>query len=93
MNVVAGGRAEPVDGVVDSLLVEQGERPAVGQPVAVILPGVQPHARVFIPESQRARVVPGTAAIVYVDGLDDALDGRVRWVSGEAAFTPYYALT
>ena len=26
-------------------------------------------------------------------GLEAALDGRVRWVASEAAFTPYYALT
>ncbi|MFT5500412.1 MAG: HlyD family secretion protein [Woeseiaceae bacterium] len=83
----------PVAGVVDSLLIEQGERPGIGQPVAILLPGQQPHARVFILETQRAAVVPGTKALVYVDGIDEALDGEVRWVSSEAAFTPYYALT
>jgi HlyD family secretion protein len=30
---------------------------------------------------------------VHVDGRDDALNGVVRFVSAEAAFTPYYALT
>lgn len=83
----------PVAGIVDSLLVEQGERPGIGQPVAILLPGQQPHARVFVLESQRAAVVPGTKAIVYVDGINEAFDGEVRWVSSEAAFTPYYALT
>ena len=28
-----------------------------------------------------------------VNGLDDTLDGRVRWIASEAAFTPYFALT
>ncbi len=83
----------PVSGVVDSRLFELGERPAPDQPVAVLLSGTQPHARVYVPEEQRVHVVPGTAARVYVDGLESVLDGNVRWIASEAAFTPYYALT
>ncbi len=83
----------PVDGIVDSLLFEVGEKPKVGQPVAILLPGIQPYARVFVPESLRVHVAPGTRAIVHVDGLDAALEGRVRWVASEANFTPYFALT
>ena len=83
----------PVDGVADARLFEIGERPVPGQPVMVILGGPQVYARVFVPERARANVAAGTAARVHVDGLDTPLDGRVRWVSSEAAFTPYYALT
>ena len=83
----------PVDCVVDSLLFEVGERPAIGQPMAILLSGQQPYARVFVPEVTRVQVAPGTRARIFVDGLDEALDGRVRWVASEAAFTPYFALT
>ena len=83
----------PVDGIVDSRLLEVGERPAAGQPMMVLLAGEQPHARVFVPESLRVHVMPGTGARVYVDGLETPVDGRVRWVASEAAFTPYFALT
>ena len=83
----------PVDSVVDSLLFEVGERPAVGQPMAILLSGGQPHARVFVTESLRVQVMPGTRARIFVDGLEQPLDGRVRWVANEAAFTPYFALT
>jgi len=83
----------PVDGVFDSRLFEIGERPTIGQPVAVMLGGNQPYARIYVPEEQRARIRPGMAATVYVDGLPEPLAGRVRWVSSEAAFTPYFALT
>jgi HlyD family secretion protein len=83
----------PVDGVVDSLLFEPGERPAAGQPMAILLAGPQAYARVFVPEDLRVMVVPGVHAKVYVDGMSAALDGVVRWVASEAAFTPYYALT
>ena len=83
----------PVDGVLDSRLFELGETPAQGQPLMIVLGGTQPYARVFVPENLRARISPGTAALIYVDGIDEAIEGRVRWVSSEAAFTPYYALT
>ncbi|MCO4810929.1 MAG: HlyD family efflux transporter periplasmic adaptor subunit [Gammaproteobacteria bacterium] len=83
----------PVDGIVDSRLFELGERPAPGQPMVVMLSGAQPYARVYVPEPLRVRIAPGTRALIYIDGLDQAVDGQVRWVSSEAAFTPYYALT
>jgi len=83
----------PVDGIVDSRLFELGERPTPGQTLLVMLPGAQPHARVYVPEQLRVQVGVGTLAKIYVDGLNGAIDGRVRWVASEAAFTPYYALT
>lgn len=83
----------PVAGVADSRLFEVGERPAAGQPVLILLAGNQPHARVYVPERLRVRVTPGGKATVYVDGLDEPVMGTVRWVSSEAAFTPYEALT
>jgi HlyD family secretion protein len=83
----------PVDGIVDSRLFEAGEQPAIGQPVLIMLAGTQPYARVYIPESLRVQVKPGTGARVRVDGMSRVLDGRVRWVASEAAFTPYFALT
>jgi HlyD family secretion protein len=83
----------PVDGVMDSRLFEPGERPGQGQPVIILLAGSQPYARVFVPEVLRVRIKPGTEALIYVDGLGTPIDGRVRWVASEAAFTPYFALT
>jgi len=83
----------PVDGIVDSRLFELGERPAPGQTTLVMLPGDQPYARVYVPEQLRVHVGVGTPAKIYVDGLNEPVDGQVRWVASEAAFTPYYALT
>ena len=83
----------PVDGIFDSRLFEPGERPPAGQPVAVLLAGSQPYARVYVPERLRARVRPGTDARVAIDGTGTRLAGQVRWVAHEAAFTPYFALT
>lgn len=83
----------PADGVVDSILFEPGERPPPGQPVLIFLTGAQPYARVYIPEEMRVSIHSGTEARVFVDGLAEPLAGKVRWVSSEAAFTPYFALT
>ncbi len=83
----------PVDGIVDSRLFELGERPVPGQAMLIMLPGRQPHARIYVPEHLRVQVQAGMPAMIYVDGLDDAIDGRVRWVASEAVFTPYFALT
>jgi len=83
----------PVDGIVDSRLFELGERPGIGQPVTVMLGGDQPHARVYIPEHLRVQVATGTEALIYVDGMDSPVEGKLRWIASEAAFTPYFALT
>lgn len=83
----------PVDGIVDTRLFELGEKPAPGQVLMIVLPGSQAYARVYIPERLRARVAPGVEASIRIDGFEETVSGRVRWVSAEAAFTPYYALT
>jgi len=83
----------PVDGITDSRLFEIGERPVPGQPMMILLAGEQPYARVYVPESMRVHIKTGTRARIHVDGLENAIEGRVRWVASEAAFTPYFALT
>ena len=83
----------PVDGIADTRLFELGERPSPGQPLIILLGASQPYARVFVPEAQRVHIHAGTKARIHVDGLDTPVNGRVRWISSEAAFTPYFALT
>ena len=83
----------PVNGVVDSILFETGERPGIGQPVIIMLAGSQPFVRAYVPEAMRVSISPGTRARVFVDGIEAPLDGHVRWISSESAFTPYFALT
>lgn len=82
----------PRAGVVDALPYELGERPPRGAPVAVLLAAGQPYARVFIPEPMRASVKAGSPASVRIDGSERDWRGEIRYVSSEAAFTPYYAL-
>lgn len=82
----------PRAGVVDALPYELGERPPRGAPVAILLADGQPYARVYLPETRRAGVTPGTPATVTIDGSARGWQGRFRYISAEAAFTPYYAL-
>jgi len=83
----------PVAGMVDKVLYQVGERPPIGSTVAVILDSSRVFARVYVPEYIRARVVPGASLQVEVDGVAGAMTGTVRWVSSDASFTPYFALT
>lgn len=80
------------DGVLDSLPWNLGERVTVGSPVAIILAGKAPYARVYVPEPYRVKINKGDTLKVHVDGLDRTFDGTVRWISSDPAFTPYYAL-
>jgi HlyD family secretion protein len=93
VDVVRHNITAPVDGIADSRLFELGERPNPGQPVMVVLGGDQVYARVYVPEHLRVHVTPGRDATIHIDGLTEAIPGRVRWVASEAAFTPYFALT
>lgn len=80
------------DGVLDSLPWNLGERVTVGSPVAVMLAGDAPYARVYVPEPHRVKINEGDTLAVRVDGLEASINGHVRWISSEPSFTPYYAL-
>jgi HlyD family secretion protein len=81
------------DGILDNLPWNLGERVTIGSPVAILLAGDSPYARVYIPEPSRVTVKEGDSLKVSVDGIDEVFDGTVRWISSEPAFTPYYGLT
>src|SRR5690606_30112413 len=84
----------PRAGRVDSLPYRAGDEAPVGAPLAVLLVGERPYARIYVPEPQRPRVQVGQAVRVHV-GADGqrSYPGRVRMVRSEPVFTPYYALT
>jgi len=80
------------DGILDNLPWNLGERVTTGSPVAIVLAGKAPFARIYVPEPYRVKVKVGDQLVVHVDGLEKTLTGRLRWISTDAAFTPYYAL-
>ncbi|MCI4566986.1 HlyD family secretion protein [Lysobacter sp. CFH 32150] len=82
----------PRAGRVDSLPYKLGDQAPVGAPLAVLLVGDAPYARVYVPEPIRASVRVGQDARVFVAGSEQALSGKVRMIRSEPSFTPYYAL-
>ena len=82
-----------VDGMLDKRLYQLGERPKIGATIAVLLDDARTYARIYVPEPLRASVQPGDKLSVRIDGNDRTLTGTVRWVSADASFTPYFALT
>ena len=83
----------PVPGVVDKVLFQLGERPAPGTTVAVVLDNSRTFARVYVPAQLKSQVQAGDQIDVRLDGIAEVMEGRVRWVSSDATFTPYFALT
>lgn len=83
----------PRAGVVDSLPYRLGDQAPVGAPLAVLLVGEAPFARVYVPEPIRAGIAVGQRARIHIVGRDGTLAGRVRMIRSEPSFTPYYALT
>jgi HlyD family secretion protein len=83
----------PRAGVIEALPFKLGERPPAGAAVVVMLADGSPYARVYVPEPIRTHVKAGGAAQVHVDGVEQPFAGKVRYISAQAAFTPYFALT
>ena len=61
-------------------------------PVAIVLAGNSPYARIYVPEPYRVKIATGNKLFIHVDGVAETITGKVRWISTEPAFTPYYAL-
>lgn len=83
----------PRAAVVDSLPYHLGESPPVHGVVAVLLDSEMAYARVYVPEALRNRIQSGMKATVRFDGNAHVYPAEVRFISSDAAFTPYYALT
>ena len=82
----------PRAGRIDSLPYKLGDQAPVGAPLAVMLVGEAPYARVYLPQALRNRLKVGDTVQVRLDGQKKAYTGRVRMIRSEPSFTPYYAL-
>ncbi|MFC6632920.1 HlyD family secretion protein [Microbulbifer taiwanensis] len=83
----------PRSGLVDDLPFKLGDEAPIGGPLAVMLVGETPYARVYIPQLLRPGIQVGDEARVYIQGMETSFAGRVRMIRSEPSFTPYYALT
>jgi HlyD family secretion protein len=73
----------PRDGVVDALPYRQGDQAPIGAPLAVMLVGERPYARVYLPQPLRLQVKVGQAAQVQLEGGSTVLKGHVRSIRSE----------
>lgn len=80
-------------GLLDSLPFKLGDEPPVGAVVSTVLAGEKPWARVYVPEPWLGRIENGDTVDVLVDGRAEPFPGRVRHISSNASFTPYYTLS
>ncbi len=81
----------PRSGIIDSLPLIAGDRPRVGDIVATVLTP-EPYIRFYVPQNLRAEIELGDLVSIKLDGRDAQLQGTVRWISQDAAFTPFFAL-
>lgn len=77
---------------LDHLPKHLGERTSIGEAVATLLDKKAPYARIYVPETHRLKIAAGQELVIHVDGLAEAQTGRLRWISQDPAFTPYFAL-
>ncbi len=77
---------------VDSLPYRLGDEAPPGAPLAILLAGDAPYARIYVPEALRAQVKVGDPLKVSIGTTGKAYEGRLRMIRSEPVFTPYYAL-
>ena len=75
---------------VDSLPYRLGDQAPVGAPLAILLAGDAPYARIYVPVQQRVNVRVGDAINVWIAGRDKPYAGKVRMIRSEPTFTLYY---
>lgn len=83
----------PRAGLVDSLPFKRGDRPPAHAVVSTLLAGPQPWARVYVPEPFRSKMKPGTVYSLRIDGQKGDFPVKLRSISADPSFTPYFALT
>ena len=82
----------PRAGRIDSLPYRLGDQAPVGAPLAILLAGDAPYARIYVPVQQRAGMHVGDAIDVFVADREKPYAGKLRMIRSEPDFTPYYAL-
>ncbi len=83
----------PISGVVTTKYVEMGEAIPPLAPVVEITRLDTVWVKIYVSETQLAHITPGNSATVYVDGVNESLNGTIVWVSPQAEFTPKNILT
>lgn len=84
----------PIDGVVLSRIVEEGEVVAPGIPLLTVGNIAEPWVRTYVPQGYLGKIKLGDEAIIYSDSYPDRkVVGRVVYISDKEEFTPKNLVT
>ncbi len=75
-------------GLVQDTLYRVGEYVQAGRAVIALLPPENVKIRFFVPQAKLSALHIGDAVEVHVDGLDQRIPARIRFLANEAEFTP-----
>lgn len=79
----------PIDGVVNSLLINEGELISMGKLVAEIYDFSNVRIKAYISEANIGHIVVGQESNIFVDSHEDkTFEGKVIRVNNHAEFTP-----
>jgi multidrug resistance efflux pump len=78
----------PTDGVIDHVLVGEGDLVAAESPIIQMSNPSDIWVRVYIPESDLSKVMVGDSADLVFDGISKTLPGKVESVGARGEFTP-----
>lgn len=74
--------------VVDDTLYREGEMVLAGRPVVTLLPPQNIKVRTFVPQDRISTLQVGAKAKVTIDGIAEALNAKVSFISPQAEYTP-----
>ncbi|MDR0274363.1 MAG: HlyD family efflux transporter periplasmic adaptor subunit [Burkholderiaceae bacterium] len=78
----------PIDAVVRARLLEPGDMASPQRPVFTLAITDPKWVRAYVAETDLARIRPGMAAQVQIDGMAAPMTGRVGYIASVAEFTP-----
>ncbi len=70
----------PIDGIVDAVLVEQGEMASPGMPIISVLNSNRLEVKAEIPEIYLGKIRRGQSVGIYFPSLDKEINGRVSLI-------------
>lgn len=82
----------PLNSTVDTLPWHEGDRVTAGTQLMSLLSIDQPYARIYLPASALTRIKTDDIITVFADGIKHPIQGRVRNIRSQPAYTPFYAL-
>lgn len=78
----------PADGVIRSRLLEAGDMASPQSPVFKLSLLDKKWVRVYVSETDLAKVYEGQRAVIRIDGSANELEGQVGYIADTAEFTP-----